>query len=65
MAQNTFVSLTVPSGDISNAAPAHGSAATGDISISFDNTKITTVSKLRGAVAQLLRMAESNAALGK
>lgn len=65
MAQNTFISLTVPTGDIGNAVPSHGGSASGDITLSFDTSKITTYTKLRAAVAQLLRMAESNAALGR
>jgi hypothetical protein len=64
MAQNQFINVTIDAnavnkGDNSNHrhAVGNGAAASGDLTLSFDSAKFTTVNTLRSAVAQVLQVA--------
>jgi len=64
MAQNQFINVTVDAGAAKKAdnadhrhVVAPGAAASGDLTLSFDSAKFTTLNLLKSAVAQVLNIA--------
>lgn len=62
MAQNQFINATIDAGaakklDVANHlhAVTNGASASGDLTVSWDSTKFTTVTLMRGALNQILR----------
>lgn len=64
MAQNQFINVTVDAGgskiaDLQNHrhVVSNGPASSGDLTLSWDSTKFTTVNLLKSAIAQVLQSA--------
>jgi beta-glucosidase-like glycosyl hydrolase len=62
VAQNQFINVGIDQGaakksDLSNHQHAitNGAAAAGDLTVSWDSAKFTTVTLMRGALTQILR----------
>lgn len=64
MAQNQFINVTIDAGaskvpDLQNHrhVVSNGAASSGDLTLSWDSTKFTTVNLLKSAIAQVLQSA--------